>query len=808
MFLVKLNVFIKNNYWVAFMSIITLVVLFISDIKYLCIPISEDVWINSFNLFCLICFSFELIASSLSQNGYLNGFYFWLDLLATLSLIMEIDWIFLKLIGADSDKGSSTLRTISKVSSASRLIRVLRVIRVIRLIRIIKLYKNVILAREIMLMNKKKKEEKIIGLSRQTEPKDKKSKRRQSVQFFDRTGNNVQNEINSPIKLTKKASLKKEDEKEEVSLEESKTSKIISESITKQVIIMIMVMLFVLPVLADEFWAKGDTGQYEIYVEYAAKFYDENDTFNLNETIVSLLESELDDNKPVVKVQKDEIIFWTNPKEVDTELRYDEVRYFESKDESVILEVNITYELKWESSINIIKTVFTCLVLTVSTLIIERDIKLLVLEPLEVMIEIVEKVAKDPMNAKNVNDIQSGMKATLAKMENKNSDVKNTAKENYEVVMIQSAIIKIAALLAIGFGEAGRETIKSNMQSNEELNPMSAGKKVNCIFGFCDIRGFAMVNEAIQEKTMIFVNEISEVIHSMVDRFGGAVNKNIGDAFLCAWSLKDKEGLDNEVSPDNFVCQRMADLALLSYITSFREINSKMEIYKYKEEPKIKMLLNNYKVNMGFGLHVGWGIEGAVGSSYKIDCSYLSPNVNIAARLEAATRQYGVNILISGEMYELLSPGIKNLCRCIDIVAVKGSIKPIALYTVDLNANLKVKHSLKITSQKKKKEYFELRKKKFEMDLLNCGSTFEYIINVGNYEELFKCKQNTPDFSKTWDEGLLNYKNGNWLQARNCFKKCLKICPDGPANTLLDFMSEYSFEAPETWQNYRELTSK
>ena len=63
----------------------------------------------------------------------------------------------------------------------------------------------------------------------------------------------------------------------------------------------------------------------------------------------------------------------------------------------------------------------------------------------------------------------------------------------------------------------------------------------------------------------------------------------------------------------------------------------------------------NYNVNMGFGLHVGWGIEGAIGSPYKIDASYLSPNVNISARLEAATRQYGVSILISGELQEILN---------------------------------------------------------------------------------------------------------------------------------------------------------
>jgi class 3 adenylate cyclase len=51
---------------------------------------------------------------------------------------------------------------------------------------------------------------------------------------------------------------------------------------------------------------------------------------------------------------------------------------------------------------------------------------------------------------------------------------------------------------------------------------------------------------------------------------------------------------------------------------------------------------------MGFGLHFGWAIEGSIGSDFKIDASYLSPNVNISSRLECATRQYGVSVLISG----------------------------------------------------------------------------------------------------------------------------------------------------------------
>ena len=56
---------------------------------------------------------------------------------------------------------------------------------------------------------------------------------------------------------------------------------------------------------------------------------------------------------------------------------------------------------------------------------------------------------------------------------------------------------------------------------------------------------------------------------------------------------------------------------------------------------------------MGFGLHIGWAIEGAIGSSFKIDASYLSPNVNMASRLEAATKHYGVMILFTGDLYDM-----------------------------------------------------------------------------------------------------------------------------------------------------------
>ena len=57
----------------------------------------------------------------------------------------------------------------------------------------------------------------------------------------------------------------------------------------------------------------------------------------------------------------------------------------------------------------------------------------------------------------------------------------------------------------------------------------------------------------------------------------------------------------------------------------------------------------------------------------------------MASRLEAATKQYGVLLLLSGQLVVKLSNEVRELCREIDTVTVKGSRLPLQLYTVDLD---------------------------------------------------------------------------------------------------------------------------
>lgn len=57
------------------------------------------------------------------------------------------------------------------------------------------------------------------------------------------------------------------------------------------------------------------------------------------------------------------------------------------------------------------------------------------------------------------------------------------------------------------------------------------------IFGFCIIHDFSVTNDVLQSDIMVYVNTLAEIVHSWVDEFGGAANKNIGEAFLLVWKF-------------------------------------------------------------------------------------------------------------------------------------------------------------------------------------------------------------------------------------------------------------------------------
>ena len=217
---------------------------------------------------------------------------------------------------------------------------------------------------------------------------------------------------------------------------------------------------------------------------------------------------------------------------------------------------------------------------------------------------------------------------------------------------MEQTITKIGALLALGFGEAGSEIISQNMNNNNngEVDPMIPGKKVMAIYGFCDIRKFTDTTEVLEERVMIFVNEVAEIVHSITSENFGSANKNIGDAFLLVWKFDEsfvERDENNNLKvlkcPEN---ERICDSALIAFVKILYTIHKSKKLDKYANDILLNAKHPGYKVKLGFGLQLGWSIEGAIGSSFKIDASYLGPDVNMSNKLEEKTKEYGASILI------------------------------------------------------------------------------------------------------------------------------------------------------------------
>lgn len=132
--------FVDHYAVVAVMTIITIYALFFDDLRVLLFPKEADPVFYAITLFGMICFTIEIILASYAKEDYLLSFFFWLDIISTLSMVPDIGWVRDELIGGGDHSADAT--DLAKTSRAGRVTRVIRVIRLIRLIRIVKLYKQ------------------------------------------------------------------------------------------------------------------------------------------------------------------------------------------------------------------------------------------------------------------------------------------------------------------------------------------------------------------------------------------------------------------------------------------------------------------------------------------------------------------------------------------------------------------------------------------------------------------------------------------------------------------------------------------
>lgn len=357
-----------------------------------------------------------------------------------------------------------------------------------------------------------------------------------------------------------------------------------------------------------------------------------------------------------------------------------------------------------DSFLGVLLTSFVLMLLGLAILSFNQDIHILVILPIEHMMHLVREISENPL----------GKQLSLMLDNNMHKD------DGMETSRLIRTISKIAGLMRVGFGEAGADIIGQNLNfsnGTERINLLGTGRKIHSIFGFCDVRQFTDTTECLQEEVMLFVNRIAHILHSIVVQCDGAVNKNVGDAFLLTWKVDIHNIITNE-SPEEH--NYTADKALYSFVKTMIEM-CRHEDFLCKFSPRtlseLYERMPGYKCRIGCGLHFGWAIEGAIGSSKKIDASYISPHVNMTESLEGATKEYGTSILMSEQFYELLSLEAMSGCRKVDVVKKRDSDLVTNLYTYDIDLGVEFSKIKKKTCSKLPQR----RKTKFSLIAVQSG---------------------------------------------------------------------------------------
>jgi hypothetical protein len=131
-------------------TILTLFALFGDDINTCAFDKSSDYTFDILQLVVMGIFFVEAVLSSIAINGYLFSFFFWLDLLSTVTILMDVNMFTDVIFSTDSSSQTGTISKLASQSKTSRAAaRAVRIIRLIRLLRVVKLYKSAVKANEI-----------------------------------------------------------------------------------------------------------------------------------------------------------------------------------------------------------------------------------------------------------------------------------------------------------------------------------------------------------------------------------------------------------------------------------------------------------------------------------------------------------------------------------------------------------------------------------------------------------------------------------------------------------------------------------
>lgn len=209
------------------------------------------------------------------------------------------------------------------------------------------------------------------------------------------------------------------------------------------------------------------------------------------------------------------------------------------------------------------------------------------------------------------------------------------------------------------FGQYVSPEVIEEMIANPEMLESMEGTSRSMTVLFSDIRNFTTISEGMEPKQLMrMMNEyLTPMTRLIIDKnkYQGTIDKYIGDAIMAFWGapLFDQQHAQHAVHAALEMQQLAAELT---------------EQFQAKGWPVIRI---------GVGVNTGMMAVGNMGSSFRRAYTVLGDPVNLAARLEGLTKEYGVGILVS-ETTKEAAPDI--VYRELDRVRVKGKGLAVSIY--------------------------------------------------------------------------------------------------------------------------------
>jgi hypothetical protein len=246
----------------------------------------------------------------------------------------------------------------------------------------------------------------------------------------------------------------------------------------------------------------------------------------------------------------------------------------------------------------------------------------------------------------------------------------------------------------------------------------------------------------------------------------------------------------------------IADRALMGFVKILAECRRSADVDFYNHHEGLRKANMKWRVRIGMALHVGWAIEGPIGSDFKIDASYLSPAVSMCEMLECATKVYGTPLIASETHYKLLSLRAKERMRKIDVVKMMDKVTGLYCFNVNFASKIddKFNENRELGALVKDEGLSDINSSTLEKE----GAEFLFVID----RDVARLQTGIPEeLNLDYREALCQLLEGNWDAALEVLVRILKeLWPgDGPSEALYRFMQETHFKCPPNWNGYHTL---